>query len=340
MRTVVAQQSVVVAVEQEVAGADLHERGGAGDDRQVAAIRPSDAQPLPVGQRRRANHAANGPAAGVSRAEIDDDPLRRGRRDAHRATPRLVPPPAVVLQVVGDRGEGVGVRGPDVAAAVAVEVDRVTEVARRHELRLAHCPRPGATHARHVDVAARHHRERIVELGSEKGGAPRLPGQRGERLEDGRAAVSGAKPRLDSPQGDNEPGLHPVGVLDPGQERPVVAQVLLAAADHLRRLAPAVVLLEGGDQLGLAPIALHDPAKRPHAREGAAQQLVTEAARACLLEQLVQPLLEGGRGLDEALNVLHGREAVRIDRSRCVPNRQDHPGERYRQEPKRAHGFL
>src|SRR5262249_28748024 len=46
--------------------------------------------------------------------------------------------PAVLLQIVRDRGEHIGHVGPDVPPPVAGEIDRVLDEARWHELRLPH----------------------------------------------------------------------------------------------------------------------------------------------------------------------------------------------------------
>src|SRR3989442_15274925 len=64
--------------------------------------------------------------------------------------------------------------------------------------------------ARRADVAAFHHRERVVELRAEEPGAPRVPRERGERLEDGDAAAVLAEARLDTPDGDDDLRRHAV----------------------------------------------------------------------------------------------------------------------------------
>ena len=56
-------------------------------------------------------------------------------------------------QIVGDRRKAVGDGAPDVAAAVAVEIDRILQKARRQELRLSERPRPGTRHPIGSDVA-------------------------------------------------------------------------------------------------------------------------------------------------------------------------------------------
>src|SRR5690348_16402651 len=61
--------------------------------------------------------------------------------------------PAIVDEIVRDRGEHIGDRGPDVAPAVAGEVDRMLHEARGHELRLPHGARPRSEHSLAADMA-------------------------------------------------------------------------------------------------------------------------------------------------------------------------------------------
>ena len=91
--------------------------------------------------------------------------------------PGLAVAPARLRQIVGDGAEHVGLAGPDVAPAVALEVDRVAQVAGRHELRLAHRACIGAGHRRGHDIAMIQDLQRGQQFASEKAGSAAVPGQ-------------------------------------------------------------------------------------------------------------------------------------------------------------------
>src|SRR5262249_51802511 len=71
-------------------------------------------------------------------------------------------------------------RRPDVAAAVAVVVLRVAQVARRHELHLAHRAGPRSLQVVQVDIAAIQDLERVEQLAAKERRAARIPRERGE----------------------------------------------------------------------------------------------------------------------------------------------------------------
>src|SRR6478752_7234722 len=99
--------------------------------------------------------------------------------------------------------------------AVAIEVDRVVQVARGHELRLSHGPRPRAGHRGGVDVAAVDHHQRVIELIAEERAAAWLPGQGGQGTEDRRPSAGAAEPALEAPDGEDEAALDVIGRFDP-----------------------------------------------------------------------------------------------------------------------------
>ena len=75
-------------------------------------------------------------------------------RDDDLVAPGLARNPAVLLQVVGGRGDQVGGVADDVAAAVAVEIDGVALERGRHELRRTERAGPGADQLLRLQVAA------------------------------------------------------------------------------------------------------------------------------------------------------------------------------------------
>src|SRR5204863_9687533 len=68
--------------------------------------------------------------------------------------PVLAALPAVSGEEVCGRGQHVGRAAQEIAAAIAVEVDREFDVGRRHELGLANFTSPGPAHFLWRDIAA------------------------------------------------------------------------------------------------------------------------------------------------------------------------------------------
>ena len=85
-------------------------------------------------------------------------------RHLHLVGPAHAALPAELDEMIGDGAEHIRHRGPDVALAVAVEVDRVFVEARGQKLRLAHRAGPGRAHVRERDVALFEHLQREQKL--------------------------------------------------------------------------------------------------------------------------------------------------------------------------------
>jgi hypothetical protein len=154
---------------------------------------------------------------------------------------------------------------PDVAQPVLVEIDRVLEIARRHELRLSHRTRPRPGHGLCVDVAALHDCERLEQLAAKEIGAPRLPRQRGQRLEDGIRAGELAVMRFKAPDGEHDARRNPVLGADAPQQRPLFDGMLPSHANDARRHTRPEVAIESDRELGLRGVALDDPRNRGEA---------------------------------------------------------------------------
>src|SRR5260221_903077 len=110
---------------------------------------------LMPGQRYRAGgaHAEPGPIRDRPAALRPSQALVKIARPNDLPAPALVAMPAEPRDVVGDRTQDVGPVSPDVAAAIAVEIDCVAEEGRRHELALAHRAGPGSAHRIGTHVA-------------------------------------------------------------------------------------------------------------------------------------------------------------------------------------------
>ena len=76
--------------------------------------------------------------------------------------------PAVLFEIVGDRGQRIGHRFPDVAPPVAIEIDRIYEIFRRQELRLAERPGNRAFHLGQGDMVTLQDLQRGDQLGIEQ----------------------------------------------------------------------------------------------------------------------------------------------------------------------------
>ena len=116
-----------------------------------ARAAPSAGAARPARRRgKRASVGARHSRGGPERARLQIGPRgllpRHAVGDAHLLQPRLVGAPADRLQIVRGRGERVGNASDEIAAAVAIVVDRVFQVVRRRELHLAELARPGAGH--------------------------------------------------------------------------------------------------------------------------------------------------------------------------------------------------
>ena len=97
--------------------------------------------------------------------------------------------PAVLLEVVRDAADGVGRAVAQVGHAVAVEVDRVPEIAAGHELGNADRARVRALDREHVDPRLAREQQIVRQFPAEEIGARRIvEGERGERVDHAPAA--------------------------------------------------------------------------------------------------------------------------------------------------------
>ena len=217
--------------------------GRAGDQRRLEvglgqrrAVQLTDAHPLPFGQRQGDGHLAPSPAAALAPGDVRrNDALGLGRQ-LHLASPAFAGDPAVSFQVVRDGREDVGGRLPDVAAAVAVEVLGVFQVAGRHELRLAHRPCPRAAHVRQLDV--RRDRGSRARLNSSLRKSVERRGSQASvasAADDRPDAGEPAEVRLDPPDGHDDLRRHRVALVDALQEIGVSGRHLPCRCGRLTR---------------------------------------------------------------------------------------------------------
>ena len=101
-----------------------------------------------------------------------------------------------------------------VAAAVAVEVDRVLEIVGGGELHAAEFAGPVADHVVDGLVAALDDAQRIEQLRAEEVGAAAVIGERGDRAQDFVVAEIGAEVALQAPEGGEHRRRHAVLLFD------------------------------------------------------------------------------------------------------------------------------
>ena len=120
--------------------------------RKIGPLRPAGNQqlaPRPTSAARRRRRAAT-PRSAKDGERREARGIGVGQLEpcgqAHLETPWRAGDPAVFGEIIGGRADRVGRALPDVAAAVALEIDGVFEEARGHELGLAHRAGPRAAH--------------------------------------------------------------------------------------------------------------------------------------------------------------------------------------------------
>ena len=198
-------------------------------------------------------------------------------------------------EVIGDRREHVRRRSPDVALAIAVEILRELEKARRHELRLPHGAGPGPAKRRRLDVLFVEDLQGGKELFPEHGGAARIVGERGQRG-DGRAhAAEPSEVRLESPDRDDERGRNLVFGAHLLEQRGVLLHHASCGSDRRFRQASLQVLIEREHQLRLASIALEDDGDRFEAVECMIERRLADTAGNRFRSNGRQPFRKGRR---------------------------------------------
>src|SRR3569623_1038195 len=140
--------------------------------------------------------------------------------------------PAVFLEVIGDAANSVHRIVPEVAVAVAVEIDRIAAEAARDELRLAEGAGVGAFHVERIDALLAGQNQVLLELAAKEFGAGRVvEGQRRERIDDAIFALVSPVAGLDADDGGDDLGRHAVSSLGALQSVDMALPELCAAFD-------------------------------------------------------------------------------------------------------------
>src|SRR5699024_5277599 len=152
--------------------------------------------------------------------------------------------PAVFAEVVGDAGDDIGRFVPQIAAAVAIEIDGVGAVTRRHELRPAHGAGVGAGFMAAIEFFFDAQADEVTELLAEEIRARRIiEGQRGQRVQHAVVTEYIAVARFHSEYGGNDVGGHAVALLNAVENGLVLADEFGAGANTLGAQEDASVFL-------------------------------------------------------------------------------------------------
>src|SRR5438876_6189511 len=225
--------------------------------------------------------------------------------------------PSGAREIIGDRGEDVLAPVPDVATAIVVVAHGELQIARGHELALAHGACPGAQHVLRTDPALVDDLDCRHQLLAEIGAAAAVVSERGERGDLGKIAAALAVIALDTPERHDEAGLHAEAPRDLLEQRSVLAEPLSALLHARLRYHEMDVLLEGERGLGLMPVEFQNTVDLVHTRERLRHRLRTQPLANRLLAHPRKPSPEVDLGGVSGI----GPQRQREQRTKC--NDQD-----------------
>ena len=259
-------------------------------------------------------------------AEVGLLPRQVGRH-AHLLQPRLAALPAEADQEVGGGGERVRNAVDEVAAAVAVEVDRVLEIIGSGELHAAEFAGPVADHVLDALVAAFDDAQRVEQLLAEEIGPPAVIGERRERAENIVVAEIGAEVAFQAPEGGEHRRRHAVFLLDLREQRRVLLDLGEAVGNARAAHHPVGELQKGLVEHRLAVIAADDRLVECHAGRRSRNDAGRDALRGCVLLEVLEPALVAAVGL--AAGCQSRRRQCRADHQYCrrqsrLPHRPVH----------------
>ncbi len=196
----------------------------------------------------------------------------------HLLQPGLAALPTEMQEILSGRADDVGGAADEIAVAVAVVVDRVRHVFRRHHLGLPELARPGADHLVGAQVAALDQPQRTEQMLAEHVGAPAIEGERGQRFD--RLVLPLARPEvaLERPERGDNRGRYAEIFVFARKQRGVLLHLCLAALDppaqHLVRHLEEVLREEA-----LAAIDVDDALIVDHVGRGRGQRGLRDALR-------------------------------------------------------------
>jgi hypothetical protein len=178
---------------------------------------------------------------------------------------------------IGGRADGVGRAGPDVPPSRALEIDGIGEIARRHELRLAHRPRPGPEHPTRFDLALLQDDQRREQFVPEIVATKMDECEARQRPDNVVVAGRGAEVGLESPDAHDDAFID--AVIFPGFRQPGAFRLhfLPAAIDALGRNGGADILPDRLHELRLPDRLGDDLRIKGDAGKGAVEGVALDA---------------------------------------------------------------
>ena len=210
--------------------------------------------------------------------------------------PRLAALPAEADQKVGGRGERVRNTFDQVAAPVAVEVDRILEIVGSGELHAAEFAGPVADHVLDTLVAALDDTQRIEQLLAEELRTPAIIGKRRDRTQNIVLAEIRAEVAFESPERGQNWRRHAILLLDARKQRRVLFYLgepgrNTTTADHaVGELQECLV------EDRLAVVAADDRLIEHHAGSGRVDDPRGNALRSGLFLKILEPALVTAAG--------------------------------------------
>ena len=214
-------------------------------------------------------------------------------RHAHFLQPGLAAPP---FQAGGDvvrgRADHVGRAAQQIAAAVAVVIDRIVEIMRRQKLRLAEFAGPGADHFVGRQIAAVDDLQRGDGLVREHLRAAAIIGQRHQRAQRRQIAHVGAEIAFQSPERGDHRRRHAIFLFGARERRRIGLDRGLALLHPVGRGHAAGEFGEHLPEHALAAVAVDDALVVDEIRRGFRDRALRHAGGDGLLLQVGEEAVE------------------------------------------------
>jgi hypothetical protein len=191
--------------------------------------------------------------------------------------------------------------------AVAVVVDGMRHVFRRHELRLTKLAGPGADHLLGPEVAPLDDPEGVEQMGPEHVRAAAVIGERGNRLDRVVFTLACTEVALETPERGDHRRRHPEFLLLAIEQGPVLLDLGHAACEPPARQHLAGHLQEGLREEALATVDVDDALVEHQVGRGGLQGARRDALRQRLALEVGEPAAEVG-GI-AAVGLSQGRHA-------------------------------
>ena len=236
---------------------------------------------------------------------------RQVARHAHFVEPRLAPLPAEMDEVFSGRADHVGHASDEIAPAVAVVIDSMHHVFRRHHLRLAEFTRPRSDHFVRTQIAALDQPQCVEQMPAKHVRTPAVVGQRRQRFDRLILALPGAEIALQAPKSRDDRGRHAELILFASKQRLVFFDLRgavgqTAVAQHLVGHLDKILREESLTSIDVDDALIEHKIRRSR-RNGGLRNALGES----FFFEISEPGFEAA-----------GVAAVRLAQSRCRKRRQ------------------